>query len=47
MLKYIVEIIHFRNENEYCENRENNNICLYNSKKRASQYIRNYIKNHS
>ena len=47
MLKYIVEIIRFRNENEYRENRESDNIRLYNSKKRASQYIRSYMKNHS
>ena len=47
MFKYIVEIIRLRNENEYRENRENNNIRLYNSEKRASQYIRNYIINHS
>ena len=36
MFKHIVEIIRFRDENEYYENRENDNICLYNSKKRAS-----------
>ena len=47
MFKYIVEIIRFRDENEYRESRKNNNVYLYNLKKRASQYIRNYTKNYS
>ena len=36
MFKYIVEIIYFRNENIYREDRKGNNVRLYNSKKRAN-----------
>ena len=43
MLKYIVKIIRFRNENKYRKDRKNDNVRLYNLEKRANQYIRNYI----
>ena len=47
MPRYIAEIIRLKGGNEYRESREGGDVRPYDSTKRANEYIRSYMKNHS